>query len=102
MASTILAIYRALDFEVTDILLGQLRRLTKELEDYVPNLVSGHAVPVVSSPGTSWWTPQRLKEEGTLSPDSRALLVRQDMARELAELNFPKGNVISCIFVTTL
>lgn len=61
----------------------------------MPNLVSGHAAPVVSSPGASWWTPQLLKEEGSINPDSRALLIRQDMARELAELDFPKGK--SCI-----
>ncbi|KAG9091678.1 hypothetical protein FS749_016362, partial [Ceratobasidium sp. UAMH 11750] len=63
----------------------RLRRLTRELEDYVPNLVSGHAAPVVS-PGSNWWT----HESGTTDPETRALLVRKDTAREFAELDTPK------------
>ncbi|KAG8763959.1 hypothetical protein FRC12_008349 [Ceratobasidium sp. 428] len=71
----------------------RLRRLTRELEGYAPNLVSGHAAPVVS-PGSSWWTPKRLKEEGLINPDTRALLVRKDMAKELADLDVPKGVIL--------
>ncbi|QRW12509.1 ATPase [Ceratobasidium sp. AG-Ba] len=71
----------------------RLRRLTRELEDYVPNLVSGHAAPIVT-PGSSWWTPKRLAEEGLIDPDRRALLVRKDMARELAELDVPQGVIL--------
>ncbi|KAG8689499.1 hypothetical protein FRC08_010921 [Ceratobasidium sp. 394] len=64
----------------------RLRRLTRELQDYVPNLISGHAAPVVS-PGSNWWS----QEKGTTDPDTRALLVRKDIAREFAELDTPKG-----------
>ncbi|CAE6445358.1 unnamed protein product [Rhizoctonia solani] len=75
----------------------RLRRLSKSLEDYVPNLVSGHAVPAVTPPGTSWWTPNhKLREEGSIVPskDSRALLRRKDARQEMEELPFPKGLIL--------
>ncbi|KAG8753684.1 hypothetical protein FRC11_007195, partial [Ceratobasidium sp. 423] len=75
----------------------RLRRLSKSLEDYIPNLISGHAVPAITPPGTSWWTPHhKLAEEGSIAPstESKALLRRNDAGQEMEELPFPKGLIL--------
>ncbi|CAE6421108.1 unnamed protein product [Rhizoctonia solani] len=74
----------------------RLRRLSKSLEDYVPNLVSGYAVPAVTPLGTSWWTPHKLTGESSITPstDSKALLRRSDARQEMEELPFPKGLIL--------
>ncbi|CAE6437686.1 unnamed protein product [Rhizoctonia solani] len=75
----------------------RLRRLSKSLEGYVPNLISGHAVPATTPPGTSWWTPQhRLAEESSIIPsaNTKALLRRADVGKEMEELPFPKGLIL--------
>ncbi|KAF8756549.1 AFG1-like ATPase [Rhizoctonia solani] len=72
----------------------RLRRLSKALEGYIPNLISGHAVPAITPPGTSWWTPHhKLEEESSLRPskESKALLRRVDIGKEMEDLPFPKG-----------
>ncbi|KDN42237.1 hypothetical protein RSAG8_06904, partial [Rhizoctonia solani AG-8 WAC10335] len=75
----------------------RLRRLSKSLKDYVPNLVSGHAIPAITPPGTSWWTPHhKLTGESSITPftNSKALLRRKDARREMEELPFPKGLIL--------
>ncbi|CAE6396986.1 unnamed protein product [Rhizoctonia solani] len=75
----------------------RLRRLSKSLEDYVPNLVSGHVVPAITPPGVSWWTPHhQLTGENSIPPstDSKALLRRHDARQVMEELPFPKGLIL--------
>ncbi|KAJ1305887.1 hypothetical protein OPQ81_010607 [Rhizoctonia solani] len=75
----------------------RLRRLSKSLEVYVPNLISGHAVPAITPPGTSWWTPHhKLAEESSITPstESKALLRRKDARQEMEDLPFPKGLIL--------
>ncbi|KAF8740218.1 AFG1-like ATPase, partial [Rhizoctonia solani] len=76
----------------------RLRRLSKALEGYIPNLISGHAVPAITPPGTSWWTPHhKLEEESSLRPskESKALLRRVDIGKEMEDLPFPKGLILT-------
>ncbi|CAE6347317.1 unnamed protein product [Rhizoctonia solani] len=75
----------------------RLRRLSRSLEDYVPNVVSGHAVPAINQAGASWWTPHhKLAEESSIIPStgSKALLRRVDVGKEMEELPFPRGLIL--------
>ncbi|KAJ7451753.1 AFG1-like ATPase-domain-containing protein [Mycena galericulata] len=71
----------------------QLRRLQKELVGYTPAMV---APTLLDSPETSsaWWVEGAL-ESNSQNVDSRALVSLKSHAEELAELDTPKGLLLT-------
>ncbi|KAJ7141406.1 AFG1-like ATPase-domain-containing protein [Mycena epipterygia] len=72
----------------------QLRRMQKELVDYSPAMVAPH---LLSSPETSsaWWIGDPLTESAPPNVNSQALVSLRSHAEELADLNTPKGMLLT-------
>ncbi|KAJ7077260.1 AFG1-like ATPase-domain-containing protein [Mycena belliarum] len=72
----------------------QLRRLQKELLDYSPAMVAPH---LLDNPETSsaWWSEHPTAESASSDSDSLALIALKSHADELAELDTPKGLLLT-------